>query len=109
MTADETLGTRETGDPAGTPASADDRELDALAGRRLRVALALTAAMMIVYFGFILLIAFDKSFLGRLLTDGLSLGILLGVLVIVATWVITWVYVAWANRRYEPAIRRLRR
>lgn len=109
MTADETLGEERTA--AREPAEADDaaRELDALAGRRLRIALGLTAAMMIVYFGFVLLIAFDKPLMGRLLTDGLSLGILLGVLVIIATWIITWIYVAWANRRYEPAIRRLRR
>jgi uncharacterized membrane protein (DUF485 family) len=84
-------------------------ELDALAARRLRVGLGLTAVMLVVYFGFILLIAFGKSLLARLLTDGLSLGILLGVLVVLATWVLTWVYVRWANRVYEPEIRRLRR
>jgi uncharacterized membrane protein (DUF485 family) len=30
------------------------------------------------------------------------------VLVIFTTWVLTWVYVGWANRVYEPEIRRLR-
>ena len=78
------------------------RALDELAARRLRVALWLTGAMLVVYFGFILLIAFDKSLLARKLTDGLSLGIL-------PTWVLTWIYVGWANRRYEPEVRRLRR
>ncbi|HEX2044441.1 MAG TPA: DUF485 domain-containing protein [Gaiellaceae bacterium] len=82
--------------------------LEELARRRLRVALILTAAMLVVYFAFILLIAFDKELLGRTLTDGLSLGILLGVLVVLATWALTWIYVAWANRRYEPALRELR-
>ena len=86
----------------------EDRRLEELAARRLRVALVLTAAMLVVYFGFILLIAFDKSFLARKLTDGLSLGILLGVVVILATWILTWIYVAWANRRYEPEVRELR-
>ena len=109
MAADETLGPERPGDVRRPGEGHDQRELDALAGRRLRVALALTAAMMIVYFGFILLIAFDKPLLGTILADGLSLGILLGVLVIVATWVVTWAYVAWANRRYEPAVRRLSR
>jgi uncharacterized membrane protein (DUF485 family) len=47
--------------------------------------------------------------LGQILVPGLSLGILLGVVVILATWILTWIYVAWANRRYEPAARRLRR
>jgi len=64
--------------------------------------------MMAVYFGFILLVAFDKPLLGRLLRPGLSLGTLLGVLVIVAAWVLIWVYVRWANRHYDPAVRALR-
>jgi uncharacterized membrane protein (DUF485 family) len=87
----------------------DEREaLDRLSSQRLRVALVLTIAMLVVYFTFILLIAFDKTLLGEMITDGLSLGILLGVIVVLATWVLTWIYVAWANRRYEPAARELR-
>jgi uncharacterized membrane protein (DUF485 family) len=86
----------------------EQQALDRLAARRLRVALVLTLAMLAVYFTFILLIAFDKSLLGRMVTDGLSVGILLGVVVVLATWVLTWIYVAWANRRYEPAARALR-
>jgi len=68
---------------------------------RWRVALSLTVAMMAVYFGFILLVAFDKPLLGRLIIPGLSLGMLLGALVIVAAWVLTWVYVRWANTHYD--------
>jgi uncharacterized membrane protein (DUF485 family) len=87
----------------------DDAALEAVAARRLRVALALTGAMLVVYFGFILLIAFAKGFMGDRLTDGLSVGIALGVLVILATWALTWTYVRWANRVYEPEIDRLKR
>lgn len=89
-------------------AATHEEDLDALAARRFRIGVVLTLIMLVVYFGFILLIAFSKPLLGRLLTDGLSLGMLLGVLVIFATWVLTWVYVGWANRVYEPEIRRLR-
>jgi uncharacterized membrane protein (DUF485 family) len=98
--------------PAATLVStgvADDAELEALASRRLRVALVLTGAMLVVYFGFILLIAFAKDFLAREITDGLTVGIALGVLVILTTWALTWTYVRWANRVYEPALARLRR
>jgi uncharacterized membrane protein (DUF485 family) len=86
-----------------------DAALERLASRRNRFALTLTAVMLVVYFGFVLLIAFDKELLGRLLSDGLSLGILLGVVVVLSTWVLTWVYVTWANREYEPELERLRR
>ena len=89
-------------------ADPDVRALDELAARRLRVALSLTAAMLVVYFGFILLIAFAKGFLAERVVAGLTVGMALGVCVILATWVLTWVYVRWANRVYEPEVARLR-
>jgi uncharacterized membrane protein (DUF485 family) len=83
--------------------------LEAVSAARWRVALSLTVAMMAVYFGFILLVAFDKPLLGRTIAPGLSLGILLGVLVIVAAWVLTWVYVRWANTHYDRRLGELKR
>jgi uncharacterized membrane protein (DUF485 family) len=83
-------------------------ELRALDTRRWRIAVALTVAMMIVYFGFILLVAFNKPLLARLVVPGLSLGILTGALVIVAAWILIWVYVRWANRHYDAAVDALR-
>jgi uncharacterized membrane protein (DUF485 family) len=74
-----------------------------LAARRWRLALALTAAMLAVYLGFILLIAFAKPVLAARLTGGLTVGILLGVLVIVSAWLLTWTYVRWANNHYDRA------
>jgi uncharacterized membrane protein (DUF485 family) len=83
-------------------------ELKALDSARWRVAVCLTAAMMAVYFGFILLVAYDKPLLTRVITPGLSLGILLGALVIVAAWVLIWIYVRWANQHYDAKIAALR-
>jgi uncharacterized membrane protein (DUF485 family) len=87
-----------------------DREerLRALAGARRRVALLLTGLMVVIYFGFIGLIAWNKPLLGTLLVPGLSVGIVLGALVIVSCWVLTWIYVRWANDRYDPELERLR-
>ena len=84
----------------------DLRRLD---DSRLRVAGSLTVAMMVIYFGFILLIAYAKPLLTTPLAPGLSLGILLGALVIVAAWVLIWIYVRWANRHYDAAIADLRK
>jgi len=78
-----------------------------LAARRWRIALALTGAMLVVYFGFILLIAFAKPLMAHPLTGGLTLGILLGVLVILAAWILTFVYVRWANAHYDVALARI--
>jgi uncharacterized membrane protein (DUF485 family) len=73
-----------------------------------RLALSLTAAMMAAYFGFILMVAYRKDLLGRLLAPGLSLGTLLGVLLIVLAWVLIHVYVRWANGHYDATVASLR-
>ena len=81
----------------------------ALAAARWRIAIVLTVAVVILYFGFIALIAYRKEMMGSLLAPGLSVGILLGALVIVASWVLTWVYVWWANRHYDERLAALKR
>jgi uncharacterized membrane protein (DUF485 family) len=80
-----------------------------LAAARWRVAMPLTIAMMVIYFGFILLVAFNKPLLGTVLVPGMSLGMLLGILVIFSSWVLIWVYVRWANTTYDAAIEGMRR
>ena len=87
----------------------DETRLQALARRRLNVALGLTVTMIVVYFGFILLIAFDKPLLATPVVPGLTLGILLGALVIGISWLLTWVYVRWANRTYDPELNELKK
>ena len=82
-------------------------QLTDIARARTRIASILTAAMIVLYFGFVLLIAYDKPLLGKLIAPGLSLGILLGVLVIVGSWLLTLVYVRWANKHYDSAVDRL--
>ncbi|MFO1409019.1 MAG: DUF485 domain-containing protein [Steroidobacteraceae bacterium] len=82
--------------------------LTELARQRWRLAIALSAVIVIVYFGFVLLIAFDKPRVAALLAPGLSLGILLGALVIVASWLVTWIYVRWANAHFDRRVQALR-
>ena len=83
--------------------------LEAVARARWRVAAVLTASTLVSYFGFILLIAFNKPLMGRQLTPGLSLGILLGAVVIFLAWALTGIYVRWANNTYDKALDALRR
>jgi uncharacterized membrane protein (DUF485 family) len=84
-----------------------DQKLQDLDKARWRMALTLTAATVLLYFGFIALVAFGRPFLAIQVVPGLSLGILLGALVIVTSWVLTWVYVRWANTVYDPQVRAL--
>jgi uncharacterized membrane protein (DUF485 family) len=69
--------------------------------------LTLTGATVLLYFGFITLVAFGRPLLATQIIPGLSLGILLGALVIVASWALTWVYVRWANTVYDPQVQAL--
>lgn len=79
-----------------------------VADARFRISALLTTVMILMYFGFVALVAFNKPLLGRLVMPGLSLGILLGALVIVASWLLTWVYVRWMNAHYDPHMDRLK-
>jgi uncharacterized membrane protein (DUF485 family) len=84
-----------------------EHRLHAIAAHRWRIAFWLSGIMLIAYYGFILLVAFNRELLSTLLTPGLSLGILLGALVIVFAWVLTMVYTRWANTTYDNEIAEL--
>ena len=85
-------------------------QLEKVVARRWRIGAVLTAVMMLAYFGFILLVALAKPTAGALLADRrVSVGIVLGAAVIVLAPVLTAIYVRWANRHYDPAVKELRR
>lgn len=62
----------------------------------------LTVLMLLVYYGYVGLIAFDKELLAKPLGDGVTtLGIPIGLGVIVFTVLITGLYVRRANNEYD--------
>ena len=70
--------------------------------KRNTVGWSSTALMMVVYYGYIALIAFDKPFLAQPIGAGVtSLGIPIGMGVIIFTIVITGIYVRRANGEYD--------
>jgi len=70
--------------------------------KRNRYSIVMSILVIIAYFGFILLIAFDKAFLAQKIGAGVtSLGIPLGVGVIVFTIILTWIYVRRANTEFD--------
>ena len=73
-----------------------------LKAKRTSFGMWLTLAMMAVYFGFILLVAFNKPFLATRLGAGvMTYAIPIGFGVIVFTVVITAIYVRRANGEYD--------
>ena len=79
-----------------------------LVRRKWIVSVLLTACLFALYYGYILLIALDKTFLARRIGEHTTLGIPFGVGVIVLSWVLTAVYVVWANRSHDKEVERLR-
>ena len=68
----------------------------------------LTAMMLVVYFGYIALIAFNKPFLAQPIGSGVTtLGIPIGMGVIIFTIVITGIYVRRANSEYDQLTREI--
>ena len=73
-----------------------------LKARRTRLGGWLTVAMLAVYYGFILLVAFNKEFLAQKTGAGvMSIGIPIGVGVILFTIIITNIYVRRANSEFD--------
>lgn len=70
----------------------------------------LAVIMLVVYYGYILLIAFNKELLARRLGAGvMTWGIPIGLFVIVFTVVITGIYVRRANGQFDDLTADIRR
>jgi uncharacterized membrane protein (DUF485 family) len=70
----------------------------------------LTLAMMVVYYGFILLVAFNKEFLSQKLGNGvMTVGIPVGFFVIVFTIIITAIYVRRANGEFDELVEAIKK
>jgi len=87
---------------------ADPRYRD-LVTRRRRFAGVLSALILLVYFGFIGVVAFDKPLLGASLSGGAtSVGIPVGLGIILFAILLTALYVRRANTDYDAALAVLR-
>ena len=73
-----------------------------LRSTRSRFGWMLAIAMLVVYYGFILLVAFDKPLLAQKIGGGVTtLGMPIGVAVLVFTIIITWIYIRRANSEFD--------
>ena len=84
--------------------AADPRYL-MLVARRSRLCWWLSAIIFLSFLGYLLLIAFDKAWLGTPIAAGVtSVGIPIGLGVILLAIALTAAYVAYANRRFDAAM-----
>lgn len=87
---------------------AEDPHYRRLIAERGRFTWLLTGVMLVAYFGFVLLVAFDKALLARSIAGGVtSIGIVLGFAIILLAIALTGLYVRAANRRFDPLVERI--
>jgi uncharacterized membrane protein (DUF485 family) len=73
-----------------------------LVKERSSLSRSLSVAMIVIYFGFILLVAFAPGFLSTSLTGGVTtIGIVVGILVILLAFALTGFYVSRANGQFD--------
>ncbi|GAB3370979.1 DUF485 domain-containing protein [Massilia agri] len=79
-----------------------DPDYRKLVAKRSRFGWILTWSMMVVYYGFTLLCAFDKELMGARIGSGvMTWAIPAGIFVILFTIVVTAIYVRRANSEYD--------
>ena len=86
----------------------EDPDFKALLSQKNSISLVLTILELVLYFGFVGLIAFNKPFLGTKITSTIPIGIPIAVGTIVLSWVFTGIYVRWANNKYDVLVKKVR-
>lgn len=83
-------------------------EFKKLVKKRWSVSLVLTITILVIYIGFLLVVAFDKDLLAVKIGSYLPWALPIGFAIIVSAWLLTGIYVFWANNSYDPEIQQLR-
>ncbi len=80
-----------------------------LVAKKTQLSWLLSVIMLIVYFGFILIIAFDSSYLSSTISENsvITVGIPMGIGVILTAFVLTGVYVYRANTEFDRITREI--
>lgn len=88
----------------------EDPEFQKLAKQKNAISTILTLAELVIYFGFIALVAYNKTFLGRKLSQdsATTIGIPIAVGTIIVSWVLTGIYIFWANNKYDAMVKRVK-
>jgi uncharacterized membrane protein (DUF485 family) len=86
----------------------EDSDFKSLSAQKNTISVILTILELVLYFGFIALIAFNKPFLASKLSGAISIGIPIAVGTIVLSWVFTGIYIFWANNTYDVLVNKVK-
>lgn len=87
----------------------NDSDFQKLVAERTKITIILTVAELVIYFGFILLIAFNKEFLAQKLENSvITIGIPIGIGVIILSFLLNGFYVYIANKEYDELTEKIK-
>jgi len=87
----------------------NDPDFKELSAQKNTISIILTILELVLYFGFIALIAYNKPFLAQKMSaDGAAtIGIPIAVGTILGSWVFTGIYIWWANTKYDVLVKKV--
>jgi uncharacterized membrane protein (DUF485 family) len=86
----------------------EDKDFQSLSSQKFAISTILTVLELVMYFGFIALIAFNKPFLSQKLSGAITIGIPIAVGTIILSWVLTGIYIRWANNTYDVLVKKVK-
>lgn len=88
----------------------NDEDFKGLVAQKNSISWVLTVLELVLYFGFIGLIAFNKPFLAQKLSEGeaTTVGIPIAIGTIILSWVFTGIYIRWANNKYDGMVKKVK-
>ncbi len=88
----------------------EDEDFKSLSSQKNTISVILTILELVLYFGFIALIAFNKPFLAQKLggEGATTIGIPIAVGTILFSWVFTGIYIFWANSKYDGLVKKVK-
>lgn len=85
-----------------------DKDFKTLCSQKNTISVILTVAELVVYFGFIALIAYNREFLATKISGAITMGIPIAIGAIFMSWILTGVYIRWANQKYDAMVKKVR-
>ena len=87
-----------------------DPDFKELSRQKSAISITLLILELVLYFGFIALIAFNKPFLAMKLSAGVAttIGIPIAVGTIIGSWMLTGIYIYWANTKYDVLVNKVK-
>ena len=75
---------------------------------RWGISITMLIILFVLYYGFVLTIAWNPEFMAKKIGENFNVGIVSGVVVIVSAWLMTVIYVSWANSKYDKVVEELK-